>query len=402
MKAMKLEVVVVDWNDQPAVLGDKHFKLDVKDHGEIILELERYFSPFSIDFVYTSTDVAVPTMSKICEKFSLNFLSYDKALNCLSKNKMCQLWQKAGLLNREHYLVQNSDQLFSFFENQKSKHEDASNCKYIIKPNQASSSRGVSVFTLNQFREFDDFLALFEKTVAESLDQQAVIEEFINGFECTVEMLGDGIGNVWTYAISRKYHTDFAGKNKIAVKLHYNSLPVELQRKISLFSQDCYRALNLEKCFGHLEIMVREDGLFSPLEIGARSSGFIASSLVDKVAGRDYLLDFYEILHGNNFQKNGIFLSEISDSSSMYFFYDLMPGKPIKCKEDFKKYLPLGVTSLYSDDSRIQKGAVFSEIGSDNHRIGYEILVGEKQELTYEAIEKSERSFFQAIFDFSI
>ena len=54
----------------------------------------------------------------------------------------------------------------------------------------------------------------------------------------------------------------------------------------------CYKALGLHSMFGHLEIIMKEDGTFTPVEMGARSSGFICSHTVWKASGHDYLGDY--------------------------------------------------------------------------------------------------------------
>lgn len=70
-------------------------------------------------------------------------------------------------------------------------------------------------------------------------------------------------------------------------KLHYNpaNMSEELIDKISDFGQKCYRAIGLNNSMGHLEIVVSEDGRMCPLEMGAGSTGFVASHLLDAING---------------------------------------------------------------------------------------------------------------------
>jgi hypothetical protein len=135
------------------------------------------------------------------------------------------------------------------------------------------------------------------------------VEEFVEGIEFTVDMLGDDYGNVCVYGISRKTHTKNTDNNRIAVKLHYNAVEVELQKKIAQFGIACYKALGFSASLGHLEVILKEDGILSPVEIGARSSGFIASDLVDIVSGSNYLGDLIAVQNGVRIQ-NGFHKQE--------------------------------------------------------------------------------------------
>ena len=88
------------------------------------------------------------------------------------------------------------------------------------------------------------------------------------------------------YAISVKYHSKNALNNRVATKLRWNSnvYSNEIYEKIADIGKRCYKSIGLKNSFGHLEIIMREDGSFSPVEIGARSSGYICSHLVSAAA----------------------------------------------------------------------------------------------------------------------
>ena len=169
----------------------------------------------------------------------------------------------------------------------------------------------------------------FEKAKHEATDALIVVEEFVEGVEFTVEMIGDAYGNVTVFGISRKTHTKNANSNKIAVKLHYNSVEETLQNEIADYGIRCYKALHFSASLGHLEILLKEDGSISPIEIGARSSGFIASDLVDIVSDTSFLEKLL-FVHKRGVVMNG--LHKQVDRSSMYFFYDF-PENSINEKE---------------------------------------------------------------------
>ena len=241
-KNKNMLVYVVDWNEKPDIVGDKHYRLDVKDGKSIARALEKDGVINDVIFAYSSIDLAVEAVAYLNKLFGY------KTLN-------------------DHGVA-----------------------------NASSKSRGITICP-----RADDEINLhnaFIKASTESSNGLVIVEEFVIGTEFTVEMLGDSNSNVSVYGISKKSHTPYNKNNKIAVKLHYNSISDSLQNKIANYAIQCYQALNFSSSLGHLEILLKEDGTLSPIEIGARSSGFIASDLVDIVSGRDYLMDLLDVYKG--------------------------------------------------------------------------------------------------------
>jgi hypothetical protein len=139
---------------------------------------------------------------------------------------------------------------------------------------------------------------------------------------------------------------------------------------------------------------MRDDGLLSPVEIGARSSGFICSPLVDIASGRDFLSDYMNVLQGahvpNTFYQ--------SSNSSMYFFYDFPPNCECRSNTALPQHLARGIESLYSDSMAIQSGRRYSAIDNDTERYGVEILRGARKVLTIEAVETAEKKMLATMF----
>ena len=376
-KKMGFTIVVVDWNESPAITGDYHYKIDVKDFNKIIEKLKLDGFLESLEFAYTSIDLAVRSVSEIHRVIGLKSIP-DHGLMCSSsKSMMTAFWSRSGLLNR----VSRSYSAFSDEISLLNK-----NCSIIIKPDNSSSSRGITICCRNSPHTV--LHSAFDKAMAESSNSLVVVEEFIQGTEFTVEMLGDDYGNVSVYGVSQKTHTENTINNKIAVKLHYNSNEVDLQEKIAEMGILCYKSLGLKNCFGHLEVLLMPDGRLSPVEIGARSSGFIASDLVDIVSGKDYISDLIDVLHGGKVS-NG--LVKQTDMSSMYFFYDIPCGKTIVRESNLMEYLCPQIKSRYSSRSQLTQGTKIPLISDDNSRLGYEILEGPKKVMTHEYISNAER-----------
>jgi len=164
-----------------------------------------------------------------------------------------------------------------------------------------------------------------------------------------------------------------------------------LLEKIAVFGQACYKALSLKNSLGHLEVIVAKDGRIVPVEMGARSSGYIATHLVDFVSEQSFLKKYRDVLRGEKV-KNGINFSR--RMSSMYYFYDIYPGIS-KCSTNIMKYLPKEIETVAWDRDNLVSGKEFAVICADHERYGFEIIGGPREILTITEIENAERKFNQ-------
>ena len=212
-------------------------------------------------------------------------------------------------------------------------------------------------------------------------------------------MIGDAKGNVEVWGVSRKHHTDHNALNRIAVKLHYN--PPEMLRseleELASFGADCFRALGLSSSLGHFEVIRSAQGALVPVELAARSSGFIATHLLDALAAdlgppwsNGFLPRFVDCLSGGVVEEGAL----RSERSSMYFFYD--PPAGVWSREDasLAEQLPPEIEVLGCDRSRLKVGANMSAVDCDNDRIGFEILAGPRASLTESTIADAETALY--------
>lgn len=376
-------VIVVDWNEKPGIIGDKHYRIDVKDSSTIISALKKDQLWGNVKFAYSSIDLAVPSVAFINREIGLKTISDEGLRFSSSKSMMTGRWAELGLLNRISKSYKEFDEEIVDYNR---KH------KLIIKPDNSASSRGITIIEKETSRELIE--VAFSRAFDEATNHIVIVEEFIEGTEFTVEMIGDSYGNVSVYALSRKTHTENTLNNKIAVKLHYNSVNNDIQNQIADFGIQCYKALHFSASLGHLEVLLKENGTISPVEIGARSSGYIASDLVDIASGSSFLEDLIKVQNGDRVE-NG--LHEQSDFSSMYFFYDFPSGKTVLRECNLLDYCDKAITSRYCDRSNIRLGRKFEIIDNDNARLGYEILEGPKTIMTREYIAEAERKMLQSM-----
>lgn len=389
LKSYSYTVVVVDWNENPAVKGDIHIRHDVKDSDTIL----RIFKErgYDIDGAISCIDLAAPSVSAINKAYGLKYMP-EKYNVVLSKEQMATDWKAAGIFNR---ISERSDTIgLDEIKELNKKY------RIIIKPDVAASSRGIT--TLEENSREEQIVEAMNVAKEASFNKLCLIEEYVVGREFTVDMLGDDYGNVVVYAISVKYHTPYAGKNRCAVKLHWNSdvYDDETYRRIAQRGRECYKAIGLKNSFGHLEIIMKEDGTLTPVEIGARTSGFIGSHLVSAASERDYLHDYVDMLHGKSV---GIEDHINGKQSAMWYKYNIPTGYTCVKKTSMADYFYPQITVMYNDHGGLNVGEEYGPIVDDNtcDHEGYEMIKGPKNVLTYENIRKSEAAFLKDFCDYN-
>ncbi len=370
-------VYVVDWNEHPALTGDRHYQLDIKFSEPIIAALKKDGVWGDVKLAYTSIDMAVQSVAELHRALGMQTISDAAILCATSKSKMIEGWERAGLLNRwSRKYEEFAPEIIQLNKG----------TTIIFKPDNSSSSRGITIVPADSSESV--LRVAFELAVKEAGNHYALVEEFVKGQEYTVELLGDAHGNVSVYGISRKTYTANTVNKNITVKQHYNCEPDELQQKIADYAIRCYKALGFSACLGHLEIILKPDGTLSPVEIGARSSGCIAADLVDIPSGRNFMMDLLAVHQGGRVPTG---LRPQTPESSMFYFYDIPFGAIVVRERLIMDYLNPAIRSLYGDHSQLKIGFAMSVVDNGNCRAGFEILQGPKSVMTLEHVVDAER-----------
>lgn len=379
------KVIAVSWREHANFDCDMFLQIDVKDAQSIIRRLEELGLRDRVDGALSSIDLAAPTVNAI-NRWCGNCTMPEQFDHVLEKEQMRDAWMRAGLFNRMSKLNSelSLDELF----------ELSGRMKLICKPNVAASSRGITILPNGRSRE--ELLKALELARQTSFDGLCLIEEFVEGEEFTVDMLGDSYGNVNCYGSSIQYHSVNAPSNRVTVKHHWNSTKYDdaTWRRIADFGIRCYKALGLRSMFGHLEIIMKDDGSFTPVEMGARSSGFICSHTVSLASGHDYMRDYINVLHGGKVEPGNYLNGPVA---SMWFGYDIPANSDSVCDTDITKFLDPRIKVYFERHDGLRAGQHYGEYVDDGDRdkFGYAILAAPRNVLTIESIEESERQFLQ-------
>ena len=383
LRELGYKVIVIAWNDNPDIKGDLFIQMDVKDSEGIIKKLEELELKEKIYGALSSIDLATPSVNAI-NKWVGNKTMPEKFDKVLSKNEMRDAWMNAGIFNRISK-IDNEISLEELFEMSKK-------MKLICKPDVAASSRGITILEKGQTKE--RLQEAINKAKDTSFNNRCLIEEFVEGEEFTVDMLGDAFGNVCCYSSSIQHHSKYALDNHVTVIHHWNSRKYDDDTwiRIANFGIECYKALGLHSMFGHLEIIMKEDGSFTPVEMGARSSGFICSHTVWKASDHDYLKDYISVLHGEKITSGNYMNGE---NASMWFGYDIPSNSHSVKATDITQHLDSRITVLYENHDGLKINEDYGDYINDGDRdkFGYAILCGPRDILTYESIKESNEKF---------
>lgn len=380
---MGYQVAVIDWNDNPYLKGDMHIQEDVKDAKTVIAAIHKY--GLDVDGAFTSIDIAVPTINAIHKEFGLKMMP-EKFNKVLTKDDMKRDWMRDGIFNR-YSIVYTPELLEQVLAKNKS-------LSLLIKPNVAASSRGITV--VEKGADKNTILHAIDVAINASFDKVCLVEEYVTGREFTVDMMGDDYGNVSVYGISVKYHTKNTLGSRVAVKLHWNSnvYDDETYKRIAERGKQCYKSIGAKNSYGHLEMIMKEDGTMTPIEIAVRTSGFIGSHLVPALRERDYLVDYINVLHGQAIPSedhiNGNY-------SSMWYKYNIPPHIVCKKRVILPDYLDKRIEIMFSKNDGLVQGKEYGFIENDNSCDveGFEMIAGPRNVLTIENIYAAEHAFLK-------
>lgn len=163
----------------------------------------------------------------------------------------------------------------------------------IVKPTDRSGSRGVEK-VLKQ----EKLQQAIDRACHESFQQKAVIEEFVEGREISVESISYK-GEHYVLQITDKVTTEAP----FFVELEHHqpsSLPEDIKIKVKNIVLNALDALHIQYGASHAELKITKGGDIRVIEIGARMGGdFIGSDLVKLSTGYDFLKGVIDVAFGD-------------------------------------------------------------------------------------------------------
>lgn len=226
----------------------------------------------SIDGITTiATDMAVPSICFVAEKLGLISNSVHSAE--VSTNKAAMRNAFKGKVNNPRFLALQNYSGFS------------GDFRYpvVVKPADRSGSRGV-VKVMDEAAVEE----AIRDAVGESFSGMAIVEEFIEGREVSVESIS-WKGRHYILAITDKVTT--AAPHFVELAHHQPAiLDDEIRKNLEKETIKALDALDIVYGAGHAEFKITDNGEIFVIEVGARMGGdFIGSHLVRLSTGYDFL-----------------------------------------------------------------------------------------------------------------
>ena len=290
---IKLSIIGASYLQKPLVLKAKEMEIETHvfawEEGAVCKDIADHFYPISIidkelilekcmeigidGITSIASDAAVPTVCFVAEKMGLLSNRFEDALVATNKYEMrmrfiqqdvkCPLFEVASVENMP----------------------DVDNFRFpvIVKPTDRSGSRGV--LKIEHPKQLKDAVA---RSQTESFSGEAIVEEFIQGREVSVESIS-WEGKHYILAITDKVTT--AEPYYVELEHHQPTIfDLNIQEKIRIETRKALTAVGVRYGAGHSEFIITDTNEVYAVEVGARMGGdFIGSDLVYLSTGYDFL-----------------------------------------------------------------------------------------------------------------
>ena len=286
-KEMGLYTICFAWAEGATCkdICDKFYDISIVEKEKILEICQKE----AIDGITTiASDVAAPTVAYIANKMGLVGNDYDAAVRANNKYLMRNAFMNAGVPCPKYLMfsendVPSSEKLDILRDIQ---------LPLIVKPSDRSGSLGVT-----KVETPSDFFPAINKAISVSFKKQAMVEEFIEGREISVELISYK-GIHYPLQITDKVTTE--APHFVELEHHQPStLPAEMYAKIYDITKNALNALGLTNGASHSEYKITKEGRVAIMEIGGRMGGdFIGSDLVRLSTGYDFVRGVIEVALG--------------------------------------------------------------------------------------------------------
>ena len=281
-REMGLETHIFAWEEGAVCknIGDYFYPISIREI-DTILEQCKKIKPTGI--VSIGSDLAMIAVNTIAHELGLIGNSIESTELSTNKYVMRLCLSDAGIECPKY--VKYSKELYE--DNLKGMH-----FPLIVKPVDRSGSRGV-----NLVKNQNDLESAVKEAENESLSDEVIIEEFIEGRELSVETIS-WQGKHYILQYTDKITT---GAPHFIEMAHHQPalLTAEEKEQINTLVLKGLNALNINYGASHTEIKINAKGDIRIIEIGARMGGdCIGSDLVKLSTGYDFVQSVIEIATG--------------------------------------------------------------------------------------------------------
>ena len=302
-----------------------------------------------VDMVLTAcADQVLLVVAKVSEELGLPcYIDYNTAKLVSDKQYMKDIFVKNNVPTAKHVVMAELDE------------SKLANFEYplIVKPVDCYSSRGV-----RRVENMEELRPAFDEAVQLSRTKNAIVEEFCEGIELTVDVyVENGIAHVLTTSISDK----IADKDRFVIYRTKNPAPItdKIKDKIADACQQIANAFKLSDS-PMLVQLITNGKRIDVLEFCTRTGGCIKYKLIKQASGFDVIKAVVDLTLGEKPH-----VGELK-SESKYITNTFLYCKPgvLDHFEGFEELKQAGVISDYYQFAA--KGATFDSITCSGDRVG--------------------------------
>ncbi len=272
LKSRGITVLLADYFEEPVAkpYADKFYQVSTLD-VEAITDVAKNEK---VDFLITAcTDQALLTVAKVSETLGLPcYIDYKTALNVTNKSYMKEVFTQNGISTAKHLIMAELDK------------SQLENLKYpcIVKPVDCNSSKGVK-----KVYNYDELTVAFNEAVELSRTDTAIIEEFIEGLEITVDVQ---VENGKAHVLSKAYSDKIPDDDKFVIfRTRYPVSETDsVHEQIQETAQQIADAFGLKDSMMLIQ-MISDGEKVYVLEFSARTGGCVKYQLIKRVSGFDVI-----------------------------------------------------------------------------------------------------------------
>lgn len=286
-KDMGIYTICFAWADGAtcAEICDKFYDISIVEKERILAICQQEH----IDGIATiASDVAAPTVAYVANHMNLVGNNYEAAVRANNKYLMRNAFMQAGVPCPKYIMLTEQDLLNS----EKLDILREVQLPLIVKPSDRSGSLGVT-----KVETPSAFFPAVSKAVSASFKKQAMVEEFIEGREISVEFISYK-GKHYPLQITDKVTTEAPHFVELA---HHqpSTLTPEQFKEIYTITEKALNALGITNGASHSEYRITPEGRIAVMEIGGRMGGdFIGSDLVRLSTGYDFVKGVIDVALG--------------------------------------------------------------------------------------------------------
>lgn len=357
LKQRGITTVLADMNEKvPArAYADKFYPVSVLDVDAV----RQVAITEKVDYIMTvCADQVLQVVAQLAEELGLPwYIDFETAENVSKKSYMKKIFWGNGVPTSRYVILDKLDE------------SKISHLQYpiIVKPVDAYSSRGVCKVT-----NIDDLRTAFDVAVNISRTKTAVVEEFVEGDEITVDVYVEE-GKAHVLCLSNLYKIGEDGKFVI----NRSRIPADVSEHIA--AQIADTAQKIADAFGlkntPMLIQLISDGeKIAVIEFCARTGGGIKFLMIKKISGFDVVKAVVDLTLG---EKPHVGQIQKADKITVNEFVYCNAGQ-LERTEGFEQLLENGTIAEFSVFKA--PGTQFGEIRSSGDRLAYFSIEAETEE----------------------